>query len=78
MLPGHVQPSTGGAGRKLFNTYPHTHTHTGREIETDGEVELVGRGVESRVEIMWHDNHITIMSRKICSTYSTLLRAVAV
>lgn len=65
-------------GSYLTHTHTHTHTQEEREIETDGEVELVGRGVESRVEIMWHDNHITIMSRKICSTYSTLLRAVAV
>lgn len=40
-------------GRKLFNTSPHTH----RE-----------RDEGPRTGIVWHDNHITITSRKICPT----------
>jgi len=44
-------------GRKLFNAYPHTHTLT------------KGNGFADADEgIMWHDNHITITSRKIFPT----------
>jgi len=42
-------------GRKLFNAYPHTLTK--------------GNGFADADEgIMWHDNHITITSRKIFPT----------